>query len=243
LCRELLHESGSIFVQINDENLHLVRCLLDEVCGQENFVAVISFVKTSGKSGALLDVVNDFLLWYAKDRTQFKYRQLYLEKELGKEGAKGYQHVELPHGTRRRLTRQEVENPVLLTEGTRVFMAGDMTSQEAGATTFDYEFDGRLFHPGKNSHWKTGHEGVERLRYTERLFVVGNTLGYVRYLDETPARPLTNVWIDTGVAGYQDPKLFAVQTNAKVVERCILMTTDPGDLVFDPTCVRKGTRV
>jgi adenine-specific DNA-methyltransferase len=95
LCRELLHESGSIFVQINDENLHLVRCVLDEVFGRENFVAVITFVKTSGKGGALLDVLNDFLLWYAKDRAQLKYRQLYLEKEPGEEGTKGYQHVEL----------------------------------------------------------------------------------------------------------------------------------------------------
>lgn len=236
LCRDLLHESGSIFVQINDENLHLVRCLLDEVFGRENFVAVISFVKTSGKGGALLDVVNDFLLWYARDKAQLKYRQLYLEKALGEEGARGYQHLELPDGARRRLTGQEVENPALLPEGARVFKAGDMTSQEAGQTTFEYEFDGKTFHPGENSHWKTNQEGLERLRQAERLFTVGNTLAYVRYLDEIPMRPLHNVWTDTGIAGYGDPKVFAVQTNTKVVERCILMTTDPGDLVFDPTC-------
>jgi adenine-specific DNA-methyltransferase len=125
LCRELLSESGSIFVQINDENLHLVRCLLDEVFGRENFVGVISFVKTSGKGGALLDVVNDFLLWYAKDKAQVKYRQLFLEKELGEEGTKGYQHVQLPDGVRRRLTGSELESPTRLPEGVRVFMAGD----------------------------------------------------------------------------------------------------------------------
>jgi adenine-specific DNA-methyltransferase len=237
LCRELLHESGSIFVQINDENLHLVRCLLDEVFGRENFVSVISFVKTSGKGGALLDVVNDFLLWYAKDKTQVKYRQLYLEKELGEEGTKGYQHVELPDGTRRRLTSAELNSPELLPNGTRVFKADNMTSQEAGATTFDFDHEGRRFHPGKNSHWKTNREGMERLRQAERLFAVGNTLSYVRFLDEVPMRPLTNVWTDTGIAGaWAGEKLFVVQTNTKVVERCILMTTDPGDLVFDPTC-------
>jgi len=236
LCRELLTESGSIFVQINGENLHLVRCLLDEVFGRENFVSVISFVKTSGKGGALLDVVNDFLLWYVKDKTQVKYRQLYLEKELGEEGTKGYQHVELPDGTCRRLTGEELRSTEALPRNARVFMAGDMTSQEAGATTFSYPFEGRAFHCGKNSHWKTGYEGMERLRQAERLFVIGNSLRYVRFLDEVPTRPLTNIWTDTGIAGYGDPKVYAVQTNTKVVERCILMTTDPGDLVFDPTC-------
>ncbi len=237
LCRELLHESGSIFVQINDENLHLVRCLLDEVFGRENFVSVISFVKTSGKGGALLDVVNDFLLWYAKDKTQVKYRQLYLEKELGEEGTKGYQHVELTDGTRRRLMSAELESPSLLPNGARVFKAGGLDSQEPGKTTFPFEFEGKSFLPsGGKRHWATGKEGMERLRQAERLFVVGNTLSYVRFLDEIPMRLLTNIWTDTGIAGYGDPKVYAVQTNTKVVERCILMTTDPGDLVFDPTC-------
>jgi len=236
LARELLTESGSIFVQINDENLHLVRCLLDEVFGRENFVSVISFVKTSGKGGVLLDAVNDFLLWYAKDKTQVKYRQLFLEKELGEEGAKGYQHVQLPDGVRRRLTGSELESPTRLPEGVRVFMAGDMTSQEAGTTTFSYPFEGRVFHCGQNRHWTTEYDGLERLRQADRLFVIGNSLRYIRFLDETPIRPLTNIWTDTGIAGYGDPKVYAVQTNAKVIERCILMTTDPGDLVFDPTC-------
>ena len=237
LCRELLTESGSIFVQINDENLHLVRCLLDEVFGRENFVAVISFVKTSGKGGALLDVVNDFLLWYAKDKAQVKYRQLFLDKELGEEGTKGYQHVQLPDGTRRRLTSAEIESPALLPEGARVFKAGGIDSQEPGRTTFPFVFEGRSFLPaGGKRHWATSQEGMERLRQAERLFVAGNTLSYVRLLDEVPTRPLTNIWTDTGIAGYGDPKVYAVQTNTKVVERCILMTTDPGDLVFDPTC-------
>ncbi|GBC94013.1 Modification methylase DpnIIB [bacterium HR15] len=236
LARELLHESGSIFVQINDENLHLVRCLLDEVFGRENFVAVISFVKTSGKGGAKLDTVNDFLLWYAKDKAQVKYRQLFLEKELGEEGTKGYQHVQLPDGTRRRLTSAEIESPTTLPKGARVFKADQITSlTPSESIVYPFEFEGRVFHPGKRG-WSTTPKGMERLRQAQRLFVVGNTLSYVRFLDEVPARPLTNVWTDTGIAGYGDPKVFAVQTNTKVVERCILMTTDPGDLVFDPTC-------
>jgi adenine-specific DNA-methyltransferase len=236
LARELLAESGSIFVQINDENLHLVRCLLDEVFGRENFVAVIVFVKTSGKGGSELDTINDFLLWYAKDRSHLKYRQLYLEKELGEEGTKGYEYVELTDGTRRRIASKELRNQDTLPRSMRVFMAGGTTSQSGGESTrFPVSLEGRSFSPSSN-YWKTNREGMARLQQAERLFAVGNSLRYVRFLDEVPTRALTNIWTDTGVAGYSDPKVYAVQTNTKVVERCILMTTDPGDLVFDPTC-------
>jgi adenine-specific DNA-methyltransferase len=243
LARELLAESGSIFVQINDENLHLVRCLLDEVFGRENFVAVIVFVKTSGKGGSELDTINDFLLWYAKDRSHLKYRQLYLEKELGEEGTKGYEYVELTDGTRRRIASKELRNQDTLPRSMRVFMAGGTTSQSGGESTrFPVSLEGRSFSPSSN-YWKTNREGMARLQQAERLFAIGNSLRYVRFLDEVPTRALTNIWTDTGVAGYSDPKVYAVQTNTKVVERCILMTTDPGDLVFDPTCVRRGTQV
>jgi adenine-specific DNA-methyltransferase len=189
LCRELLSESGSIFVQINDENLHLVRCLLDEVFGRENFVSVISFVKTSGKGGGTLDTINDFLLWYAKDRSQIKYRQLYLEKELGEEGTKGYGHVELPDGTRRRLTSEEVHNPGALPQGARVYMAGGITSlTPSESIVYPLEFEGQLFYPGKRG-WSTTPKGMDRLRQAERLFAIGNSLRYVRFLDEVPTRP------------------------------------------------------
>ena len=181
-------------------------------------------------------MVNDFLLWYAKDKAQVKYRQLFLEKELGEEGTKGYQHVELSDGTRRRLASSELESPTRVPESVRVFMADNMTSQSGGESTrFPVKLEGSTFTLRKN-YWKTNQEGMERLRQAERLFAVGNSLRYVRFLDEVPNRPLTNIWTDTGIAGYGDPKIFTVQTNTKVVERCILMTTDPGDLVFDPTC-------
>ncbi|NPV14010.1 site-specific DNA-methyltransferase [candidate division WOR-3 bacterium] len=236
LARELLHESGSIFVQINDENLHLVRCLMDEVFGRENFVAVVSFVKTSGFSGERLDTIGDFLLWYSKDKEQMKYHKLYLPKEFGEQGMKGYDWVELPQGTRRRLTSEEKKNLALLPAGSRLFKPGDMTSQGVTATTTYFIFEGRKLNPGSNSHWKTTLIGMQRLLMADRLLLIGNTLSFVRYADAFPVFPLTNIWSDTGIAGYGDPKLYVVQTNTKVVERCILMTTDPGDLVFDPTC-------
>lgn len=233
LARELLAPTGSLFLQINDDNLHLVRCVLDEVFGRDNFVSLITFVKTSGKGSTRLDAVSDYLLWYAKDKPKLKYHPLYLSKEFGKEGAKGYNYIELPNGERRRLSSNEMAAIESLPSGSRIFKTGDLTSQEAGSTTFDYGFQGRLFHPGRNSHWKTGREGLDRLQKAGRLMAVGNTLSYVRFLDEVPTRDLTNIWNDTVI--YGDPRIYIVQTNTKVVERCLLMTTDPGDLVLDPT--------
>ena len=212
LCRELLHESGSIFVQINDENLHLVRCLLDEVFGRENFMAVIAFKKTGGFPSGFLASVYDYLLWYAKNRGQAKYRQLYLFKtEAGT--AEQYRHID---GEGRQF------------EPTSLFSEGATPSG-----TFVFTYYDRKFHTPANSHWKTSMEGMVRLKHADRLWYSRNTLRYVRYLDDFPVAPLTNVWDDT--MGERE-MLYAVQTNIKVVERCILMTTDPGDLVFDPTC-------
>jgi len=236
LCRKLLHDSGSIFVQINDENLPLVSCLLDEIFGRSNLVGVISFAKTGGMGGKLLGVVNDFLLWYAKDREQVKYRQLYLRKELGGRAGEAYTYVEV-NNDRRRLTKEELEKLSLLPADAKVFRIDNLTSQGFSAnTTVDFHFQGRRFHPGSNSHWKTTVEGLQRLVHSDRVFATLSQIYYVRYLDDFGVVPVTTIWGDTSIAGYGDPKLFAVQTNTKVVERCILMTTDPGDLVFDPTC-------
>jgi len=236
LCRELLTESGSIFVQINDENLHLVRCLMDEVFGRENFVSVVSFVKTKVSYGGLRGGVSDYLVWYAKDKRSLKYRQLYLGKELGEEGAIGYRHAELTDGTRRRLSGDELETPDPLPKVARVFHAAEMTSRGASAIPFDYEFQGQIFHPGQNRYWNMSLNDMDRLRQAEHIFADSGTLHYLRFLDEVPVRPLTNFWTDTVIAGYTGPNPYVVQTNPKVIERCILMTTDPGDLVFDPTC-------
>ena len=249
-CRELLNDSGSMFVQIGDENVHLVRSVLDEVFGSENFVSLITFRKTSGATGEYLPGTSDYLLWYAKSRDSIKYRPVYRSKEVGGEGAGAYGLVELPDGTRRRMTPQERRDPALLPVGSRPCRLDNLTSQSAGrekgegaASWFAVAFDGREFRPSMQSRWKTNEAGMAHLLAADRVGVAGNTLSYVRYIDDFPAFPLTNAWDDTGIAGYGEPKTYVVQTNPKVVERCLLMTSDPGDLVFDPTCGSGTTAV
>ena len=237
LARELLTESGSIFVQISDENVHHVRELMDEVFGAGNFCSVISFVKTGGKGGALLDTVNDFLVWYAKDKDRIKFRQLYFPKIFGKEKTASYVWIESPDGLeRRRLTTTEQEEQKI-PDGWKLFSAQNLTSQSGGDTSrFPVKFRGRVFVPTKN-FWKTNLEGMGNLIRANRLIVAGNSLNYVRYREDFPVIPINNIWTDTAIAGFSgEEKVFVVQTAKKVIERCLLMTTDPGDLVFDPTC-------
>ncbi|MDW8166865.1 MAG: site-specific DNA-methyltransferase [Acidobacteriota bacterium] len=231
MARELLTESGSIFVQINDENLHLVRCLLDEVFGRENFVAVVAFRKTGGQSTQVLPAIADYLLWYSKHREQLKSRPLFASKTSEEGAAEHYELVELPTGNRRRMTEEELRNPTLLAKGARVFRHSSLQADTPSfSTTFQPVFEGVTF---DERSWKTNLQGFNNLVVAERLFPLRRTIEYVRYLDDFPVAPLTNIWDDT--MGARD-MLYSVQTNTKVIERCILMTTDPGDLVFDPTC-------
>ena len=236
LARELLTESGSVFVQISAENVHHVRELMDEVFGVGNFVSSVTFVKTSGFSAGFLDTVCDFLLWYSRDKSKLKYRQLFSEKKFGERGMKGYDWVDLPDGSRRRLKQAEKEDIFSLPPESRVFKLGDMTSQGVTLSPIEFTFEGRKLTPGQNSHWKTTLDGLNQLARKNRLILVGNTLSYIRYADDFPVFPTNNVWVDTGIAGYGDPKIYVVQTNKKAIARCLLMTTDPGDLVLDPTC-------
>lgn len=236
LCRELLADSGSVFVQINVENEHLVRAVMDEVFGKANYYATIAFNKTTGFTTKRLSSVYDVLLWYAKDVGQVKYRQLYQRKSIGLEGAGVYNRVEMPSGERRRLTREELENLDSLPGDWRVYTQGDLSSQGAASGPQPFEFEGRTFHPSPNSHWKTTTEGLRRLAERGRIEVSGKSLRYVRFYDDFPVSPVANVWMDVGTGSFTEPKVYAVQTSSKVVERCIAMTTDPGDLVFDPTC-------
>lgn len=243
VARDLLTDSGSIFVQIGDTNLHLVRSLLDEVFSAENFCAQISFRTTTGATGNLLPGTVDYILWYAKDVDRVKYHQLFRIKEAGGQASGAYSMVEESDGTRRRMTKEERENPSLIPAGSRIFRLDNLTSQSAGrekgegaASWFPVEFEGRIFRPTMQSRWKTNEIGMSRLAASNRLGVAGNTLSYVRFIDDFPAFPINNFWDDTSIAGFGDPKLYVVQTNTKVVERCMLMTTDPGDLVLDPTC-------
>lgn len=234
VAKELLAESGSIFVQIGEENVHRVRVLMDEVFGSENFVSQIPFLKTSGKGGNLLDTVNDNLIWYAANKEKVKYRQLYLprtEKSL----ASGYTWVEETNGNRRRLTKAEIEGRESI-EGRR-FATGNMVSTSGGeGSAFPVEFEGKTYHPSKNSHWKTNQEGIEKLVAAKRLMGLGNTLVYVRYEDDLSQVAITNWWGDTIESTFSVDKKYVVQTNSKVIQRALLMTTDPGDLVIDPTC-------
>ncbi|GAA0856225.1 site-specific DNA-methyltransferase [Streptosporangium amethystogenes subsp. fukuiense] len=242
-ARDLLAESGSIFVQIGDANLHLVRSLLDEIFDSENFCAQISFRTTTGATGNLLPGTVDYILWYAKDVEQVKYRQLFRLKELGGQGASAYSMVEESNGLRRRMTKEERLEPSLVPDGSRIFRLDNLTSQSAGrekgegaASWFPVELEGRTFRPTMQSRWKTNESGMARLSAAGRLGIAGNTLSYVRFIDDFPAFPINNFWDDTSVAGFGDPKMYVVQTNTKVIERCMLMTTDPGDLILDPTC-------
>jgi len=236
LCRELLGDSGSIFLQMGDENAHITRTLLDEVFGAANFVSEVIFYKTSGKGAAGLDSVFDRLLWYAKDKPSLKYRQLYMPRPQHTLQEQ-YTLVELPDGTVRRISDKENDGSTALPTGARRFMPGDLSSQgESDEGSEPFEFEGVNYSLPPNTHWKTGLEGRKRLAAKRRLYPVGKRLRYKRYADDFPLAPYTNIWDDTVISGFGAAKLYAVQTSPKVVERCILMTTDPGDLVFDPTC-------
>jgi adenine-specific DNA-methyltransferase len=247
LCRSLLHESGSLFVQIGDANLHLVRAVLDEVFGSANFVSVVSFQKTAGLSSPLARVntlasVADYLVWYARDLPQIKYRQLYRPKEMGGEGSGQYTWLQEGDGTERPLRPEERAGRVQLPDGGRIFAADNLQSPGHSATlTVPFEFEGRVFQPSANSHWKTTKDGLKRLSERGRLKTVGNGLYYKRFIDDFPVFPLTNVWSDTS-SSFSD-KVYVVQTVPKIIQRALLMTTDPGDLVLDPTCGSGTTAV
>ena len=233
VARDLLHDSGSIFVQIGDENVHRVRALMDEVFGDENFVSEITVVKTASATSDYLPGVADHILWFARSAPSLKYRQVYNLKEIGGQGSGQYTRVQMPDGTRRSLTKAEVATATPPAEG-RVFRLDNMTSQRPPGD-FPVAIVGRQIRPSKG-YWKTGEAGMPRLARAQRLELVGNTLTYVRFIDDFKVFPINNVWTDTGASGFGDEKVYVVQTISKIVERCLLMTTDPGDLVLDPTC-------
>jgi adenine-specific DNA-methyltransferase len=232
LAKQLLHESGSIFVQISDENLHHVRELLDEVYGPKRFRSLIGFRTTTGKASAYLDTTTDFILWYTKDDAP-KFRRQHIERTYREDY--NLRWVEWPNGNRERLdSADEIERA--LTSGGRVFRPNPLTSQTPSeSTTFEYTFAGQRFKP-KHGGWKTNIAGMRALEEANRLIAVGNTLCFVRYLDDFPYRPVGNIWDDTRQSGFGDPKIFSVQTAKPVIQRCVLMSSDPGDLVLDITC-------
>lgn len=229
LGRALLADSGSIFVQISDENVHLVRKLMDDVFGAGNFQRMIVFRKTGGLGTRGLKVTTDFLLWYAKDAERMKFRQIYVPK-VDTEADAAFQPIERLQS----LIESGTAPGVVIPPGATAFMTVSLTS--SGTTPsciYPYEFNGRIFNPVPGYSWKPNRESMDALRARGRLIATGSTLRWVYFREDFPASELTTSWDDTGGAS---DKLYVVQTSRKVVERAILMATDPGDLVLDPTC-------
>jgi adenine-specific DNA-methyltransferase len=237
LCRELLTDTGSIFVQISDENLHRVRSVMDEVFGVENFCSLISFRTTGGQASQLLGSVCDFLLWYAKDHEQVKYHQVFTEKaERGEVGR--YRWLEnTDTGLIREFADEDSTNLESLLKQHRLLVHDNITSQGVTAdSSSPFVWSNTTFNLPKNSHWKTTTVGMVRLASANRLMAIGDTLRFKRYLEDFPVSPIDSVWEDTAISGFGRKKQYVVETNSKVIERCLLMTTHPGDLVLDPTC-------
>lgn len=230
VARDLLSDSGSIFVQIGDENVHRVRAVLDEVFGVENACAMVSFTKTSGLISKLLPSRCDYLLWFAKSIDHVKFRPAFTSKSWDDGTASSYNWVELPSGRRRGLRSGEKADRAVLPAGSRIYRPSDLTSQ--GNPRFEFRFRGKPY----SATWKTTHGGLERLGRAGRLHVAANSLRYMRPLDDFPVMPVTSLWGDTGTGSFTDDKVYVVQTGSKTIQRCIQITTDPGDLVLDPTC-------
>ncbi|WP_159726882.1 site-specific DNA-methyltransferase [Methylosinus sp. Ce-a6] len=244
LAKELLAESGSIFVQIGDENVHRVRAVMDEVFGEGNCLSQISYQKTTGATSDFLPGTLDYILWFAKNKQAAKFRPLFQMKAAGEEGATKYRKILYVDGTREPAASTDLGLTQQVQRGGRLYTDDNLTSQSMGrakgegaASWFSVPFEGRQFTPTLQARWKTNEEGLRRLLYSSRVEPSQNILRYVRYLEDFPAFGLTDLWRDIGgIQSRLDPKIYVVQTSTLAVQRCILMTTDPGDLVLDPTC-------
>ena len=237
VARELLTESGSIFVQIGEENVHRVRSVMDEVFGVTNCVSLITLRKTAAQDQGLLNNVTDYIVWYAKELLSVKFRRPLGEKQLSFDDLGPYASVQMEDGERRRISiegRVKYRRP---NEIGRVFRIDQTSSSgHGGNTVFPFVFRSVKYMPSTNRHWSTHIQGLERLTKANRLVGSANSLAYVRFFDDFEANQISNVWDDTSVGGFTDPKIYVVQTVSKIMQRCILMATDPGDLVLDPTC-------
>jgi adenine-specific DNA-methyltransferase len=235
VARELLHESGSVFVQIGDENVHRVRALMDEIFGDANFVSLITTKKSGGMGQEFIDNISDYLVWYARDIAQLKYRQPLKTKDLTEGSGARYRSVQVDPGTIRPLKPEEVTGEKPLPSGQRIFLAGPLTSETASkSTTFSFMLEGQEV-TIKRGGWKTSAGGMQRLLKANRLLKTKEFANYKIFFDDFAAIAIPNLWDDTMGTAEQN-KIYIVQTTTKVVQRCILMTTDPGDLVLDPTC-------
>ena len=236
VARDLLTESGSVFVQIGDENVHRVRAVMDEVFGEENCAALIYFLKTTGKGSQFLDSSGDYILWYVKSSEHTKVRPSYKlrsEETL----AQQYNMASIDNCSYRRLSKMELRTPSMIPNNSRRFMPSSIYSDSGGETTnFSYSYIGRHFSSLRGYFWRTTKDGLDRLDRANRLCVVGNYIRYRMYGDDHPIVRVTNYWDDVRAGGFGEAKTYVVQTTTDVVQRCILLATDPGDLVLDPTC-------
>ena len=240
LAKNLLKESGSCAVQISDKNFHYVKNLMDEVFGAKNFVSVIAFRKTSFATSNYIPVLYDYIIWYATDIKKLKYRKLFSQKRTPVNDP-NFKYVELKNGKRRRMTKKERQNPTLIPPESRIYRHSDLTSQEKTSSPDEFTFNSEKFKPGLNRHWRTKLEGMKVLVQKRRIVKNGNSLSYVKFFDDFGFEERANVWNDTGTGGFGDDKIYVVQTTRKTIQRFMLrttrkMTTDPGDLVLDPTC-------
>ncbi len=238
VARDLLNDSGSIFVQIGDENVHRVRAVMDEVFGDENCVSLIHFQTTTGQAADILPRSGDYVLWYAKQRSLVKYRQLFREKQLG-ELASYSSAMSVVDGNVRKLSSEENRGLVTVEAGWKVYSAQNLRSQDSGSIeSRKFVYHNQEFDCGPSHHWKTSPiPGMLRLANAGRIQINGNTPNYIRFVDDYPVTEFTNKWDDTAIAGFSgDKKRYVVETPTKVIQRCLLLATDPGDLVLDPTC-------
>ena len=232
LARELLHESGSVFVQISDENVHYVREILDETFGPENFVALLNFRSMMPLESGEIESVFDYVCWYTKNKEKLKYRNLFVPKNVG-EGSE-FVFTDSSGNGFRRLTSDEIHDFAATASKINVFKRSDLASSGyTPSCTFPIDFNAKTFATTSGKSWRTTPNGVEKLKQVNRLFVLGEKIYYKMYLNDFPYASLTNSWPDTIEFA---KRIFVVQTTPTVIERCLLMTTDPGDLVFDPTC-------
>ncbi|MEG3870987.1 DNA methyltransferase [Microcoleus sp. Z1_B5] len=236
LARDLLSESGSVFVQISDKNLHHVRELMDEIFKAENFIAIISFQTTSGFATNTIATLGDFLIWYAKDKKQIKVKKTFQEQKIVP-GEGNARWILLSDGSYRGISAVEKRGNEPIPNGARLYKPGDLASQGAAKESQPFKFQEKKYLPGGNAHWKANYpEGMEKLALAGRIHVAKNSIQYRRFADDFPYQEIGNIWTDTQTGSFTDEKIYAVQTNTKVIERCLLLTTDPGDLVLDITC-------
>ncbi len=237
VARDLLTDSGSIFVQIGDENVHRVRALMDEVFGETNIITQIAFKTTTGRAGKFLSEASNYLLWYARDRSNAKFRNVYEDKTNSTSTDQNYTNLFFEDGTTKKASKNEIADIIKGKSQTKLFRFGDITSARGSGESdvTHFVFNGKEFSPGKRT-FRSNLIGLERLQKASRISSTsGNTIQYHQFFTDFPVTPFSNVWVDTGTGSGLN-KIYVVQTNEKTIQRCMLMATDPGDLVLDPTC-------